>query len=261
MLPQWELFLSKPLLDIVLLEYGPNELMLCCGVRLAILRELLLQGFLQSGIPGLERYVGSEHISEPQVIAPLRVVYSHQVQMMRPDLRSRFFHEEIASSIPAHIASIETAEATERRPTLGNHRDRGHRHGNIKNRFRVETGYCSAPHMLDIQHKRLEVLVKDTPFLLEQVVPVRMIRNNLYSTSSQADHTSALQSHFGFYGTPLSSTANCYCQPSRTAPRHTVWLARRIPPPPYPSPSPLHQERFSCLSSHVLGVYVGPSPV
>src|SRR5262245_53573899 len=36
----------------------------------------------------------------------------------------------------------------------------------------------------------LAVLVQDTPFLLEQVVPVRMIRDNLYSISSQTQHTS-----------------------------------------------------------------------
>jgi hypothetical protein len=94
------------LLDIVLLEYGPNEFMLCGGVRLAILRELLLQGFFQRCISGAERCVGSEHVPEPQVVAPLRVVYSHQVQMMRPYLRGRFFHEEIAASIPTHIASL-----------------------------------------------------------------------------------------------------------------------------------------------------------
>src|SRR5712691_2067698 len=238
--------------------------MLCCGICLAILRKLLLQGFLQRGIPGPERCVGSEHIPEPQVIAPLRVVYSHQVQMMRPDLRSRFFHEEIASSIPAHIASIKIAEATEQRPTLGNHRDRGHRHGNIKNGFRVETGYCSAPYMLDIQNQRLEVLVQDTPLLLEQVVPVRMIRNKLYSISSQADHTSSLdlRSNAGprrneqatqpralsppcFSGRPWSSARvnwATWCVPASLLTDRWAWIVR----------SRLNQ----CSLSHRIGVHV-----
>src|SRR5262245_31337333 len=109
--------------------------------------------------------------------------------MMRPYLRGRFFHEEIASSIPAHIASIEIAEGRERLSTQRNHRYRGYRHGDIQNRFRVETGHCSAAHMLDIQHELPNVLMKDTPFLLEQVMPVRMIRDNLYSVSFQAYHT------------------------------------------------------------------------
>ncbi len=171
-----------PLLDLVLLEYVPNERMLCCGVRLSILRELLLQGFLQGCIPCAERFVGFEHVPEPQVVALPGVVSGYDVQMMRPDVRGRFFHEEV-TPIDAHIASIQIAEGTERRSALGNHRDGGNRHGYIKNGFCIEAGHCSAAHMLDVQHEVPEVLVKDTPFLLEKVVPVRMVSDNLYSIS------------------------------------------------------------------------------
>lgn len=40
-----------------------------------------------------------------------------------------------------------------------------------------------------------EVLVQDRPFLLAKVVPVRMVRDNLYSTSLQAAHISSLTTH------------------------------------------------------------------
>jgi hypothetical protein len=49
--------------------------------------------------------------------------------------------------------------------------------------------------MLDVYHKVSDMLVKDTPFLLEQVVPVRMVSNNLYSISFQAEHISSPKSN------------------------------------------------------------------
>ena len=99
-----------PLLAIVLLEYVPNERMLCCGVRLAILRELLLQGFLQVCIRCAECFVGFEHVPEPQVVAPPGIVSGYHVQMMRPDVRGRFFHEEVTPLVA--IAAIQIAEGT-----------------------------------------------------------------------------------------------------------------------------------------------------
>ena len=102
--------------------------------------------------------------------------------MMRPDVRGRFFHKEV-TPINTHIASIEIAKGTEGCSTLGNHRDGGHRHRYINNGFRIEAGHCSAAHMLDVYYKVPDVLVKDTPFLLEKVMPVRMVSNNLYSIS------------------------------------------------------------------------------
>lgn len=110
---------------------------------------------------------------------------------MRPDLRSRFFHEE-AFPIDASIASIQIAQGTEQRSTLGNFHTGNHRHGDVNNGLCVETGHGCAAHMLDVQHEMPNVLVQDTPCLLEQSAPIRAISDNLYSISFQADHSSFL---------------------------------------------------------------------
>jgi hypothetical protein len=102
--------------------------------------------------------------------------------MMCPDIRGRFFHEEVPP-IDARIASIQIAQGTEPRSTLGNDHAGGHRHSEVNNGLCVETGHCSAALMLDVQHEVPNVLVQDTPFLLEQSVPVRAVRDNLYSIS------------------------------------------------------------------------------
>src|SRR5436309_462202 len=104
--------------------------------------------------------------------------------MMCPDVRSRFFYEEV-TPILARIASIKIAEGTERLLTLCNHRYGDNRHGNIKNGFRVEARYCSATHMLDVQYEVPDVLVQDMSLLLEQVGPLRLVSDHLYSSSFQ----------------------------------------------------------------------------
>ena len=175
--------------------------MLRVGIPLAILGKLLLQGLFELCIPCAERLVGSQDVPEPQVVAPLGVVAGDDVQMMRPDVRCRIFHEEV-TPITATIAAIQVAEGTKRLPTLGNYRHGGYGYGYIQNRFRVETGHCSTPHMLDIQHEVPNVLMKGTPFLLEQVVPVLMVCDNLYSTSFQADHVSSLNLRSNTGGEP-----------------------------------------------------------
>ncbi len=76
---------------------------------------------LQLGIPGAEPLVGAEHVPEQQVVVPLWVVNGHHVHMMGPDLRGRFFHEEV-SPIRSPIASINIADAAEPWDALKNHR-------------------------------------------------------------------------------------------------------------------------------------------
>ena len=174
---------SRPLLDVgLLLENATNEFMLCSGVRRAILGKLSLQGLLQLSIHGAEPFVGSEHVSEQQVVTPLWVLYGHHMRMMGPNVRGRFFYEEIPP-IRSTIASINIANVAEQWDTLRNHRPRRHCHGNIKNGFRVEAEHCRAAHMLDIEHEVLDMLLQDASLPLEKVVPVGMVSNNLYSPS------------------------------------------------------------------------------
>ena len=95
--------------------------------------------------------------------------------VVRPDVRGRFFHEEVPP-IDAHIASIEIARGNKR----------GARHWGIRATKAAATaisimglasrpGTAHAGHMLDVHYKVPDVLVKDAPFLLEKVMPVRMI--------------------------------------------------------------------------------------
>ena len=161
--------------------------MLCGGVRLAILRKLLLQVLLQFGIPGAEPLVGSEHVSESQVVMPLWVIYGNHMHMMGPHVRSGFFHEEVPP-IRSPIASINIADAAEQWDTLRKHRHRCHGCGNIQNGFRIETGHGRASHMLDIKHEVPDMLLQDASLPLEKVVPVRMVSDDLYSSSLETDH-------------------------------------------------------------------------
>nr|WP_232096782.1 MULTISPECIES: hypothetical protein [Comamonas] len=85
---------------------------------------------------------------------------------MRPDIRSRFLHEEVFP-IDASIASIQIAKGTEQRSNSGNFHTGIRCHSDVNNGLGVETGLCGAAHMLDVQHEMPNVLVQDTPFLLE----------------------------------------------------------------------------------------------
>ena len=98
-------------------QYAPDEIVLRVRVPLAIPGKPLLQGSLEPCVPCTERLVGPERVPEQQVGAPLRVVYGHHVQMMRPDIGCRLFHEEVAP-IRAGIPSVNIAEAAQRLPKL-----------------------------------------------------------------------------------------------------------------------------------------------
>jgi hypothetical protein len=102
--------------------------------------------------------------------------------MMGPDVRGRFFYAEVPP-MRSTVASINIAEAAEQGDTLRYHRHRRHCHGNIQNGFRVETGHCRAAHMLDIEHEVPDMLLQYASLPLEKVVPVWMVKDNLYSAS------------------------------------------------------------------------------
>jgi len=85
---------------------------------------------------------------------------------MSTDIRSRFLHEEVLP-IDAPIASIQIAQGTEQRSNLANFYTGINCHSDVDNGFSVEAGHCCAAHMLDVQHEMSNVLVQDTPFLLE----------------------------------------------------------------------------------------------
>ena len=183
-----------PSAPVALLDVGPlpkhatNECMLCGGVRLTILRKLLLQVLLQLGIPGAEPLVGSEHVAESQIVMPLWVLYGNHMHMMGSNVRSRFFHEEVPS-IHSTIASINIADAAEQWDTLRNHRHRCHGYGNIQNGFRIETGHGRASHMLDIEYEVPDMLLQDASLPREKIVPAGMVSDDLYSSSLETDHT------------------------------------------------------------------------
>jgi hypothetical protein len=113
----------------------------------------------------------------------------YHVQVMGPHQGSGFLHEHVAP-LRATISAIDIAKITKRLLASSNLGARGHGYGDVDDRFGVESGHRGAPHVLDIQDVAPDLLLKEASLLRENVLPARMVRNDLYGTLLEADHAS-----------------------------------------------------------------------
>jgi len=157
------------------------------------LRELLLHGFLQGCIPCAERFVGFEHVPEPQVVAPpgsswLRCADDASGRqgliLSRRGTPHRCPHRLDPDS-QGHRAAADTGESPSRRPPPRQYPE------SVSHRGRALQCY---PHVGCLP-QGVRCACEGHAVLLEQVVPVCMVSNNLYSISFQAEHISSPKSN------------------------------------------------------------------
>ncbi len=93
---------------------------------------------LEGGIAGPQLVICSEHVTESQVVSPLRVINSHDVEVMRSDVWLAFFDEQIPT-VSTAITTIEVAKSAQAPSALVQVCRRSKGHGDVDDRLGIQT--------------------------------------------------------------------------------------------------------------------------